>query len=274
MPAPGIKVTPDPLSFDTTAASLNIKNTGGADLVVHSIAFTSETMANAFHLSASAPFTIHAGGAHMVAVTCSAPDGICRGVVDIKSNAGEVLVPVLHRGNISQQTGGGHHRGSSPPGSGCFTPSTLVLMADGAPRAIQSLNVGEAILTIAENGGAPAPAIVEAVLRHDDPHAVFAVDGIHVTAPHRWAVTRDGRRAFVRTTALSDSDRLLTCGAGEARAAAVVALAAPAPSVFNLETSARTFAVGARRDGPFYVVHNAKDRQTPLNDNFRDRDEP
>jgi len=61
---------------------------------------------------------------------------------------------VTHKGSISPQTGGGHHRGSSPPGTGCFTPSTLVLMADGTHRAIESLHVGDAVLTIAEHVGA------------------------------------------------------------------------------------------------------------------------
>ena len=275
MPAPGIKVIPDSLSFDSRTSAFKIKNTGGADLVIHSIAFKSQTTPNALHVSSTAtPFTVHAGGEHAVAVTCTEPDGICSGVVDIKNNADETFVSVVHRGNVSAQTGGGHHRGSSPPGSGCFTPSTLVLMADGTPRSIESVNVGDAILTIAEDGDVAAAARIDAVLRHDDPHAVFSVGGIHATAPHRWAVTRDGRRTFVRTTALTSDDRLLTCDVRDARAGSVVAIEEPAPTVFNLETSAHTFAVGARRDGPFYVVHNAKDRHTPLNPNFRGDDAP
>jgi hypothetical protein len=99
------------------------------------------------------------------------------------------------------------------------------------------------------------------VLRHGREQTVVAIGDIVTTADHRWAI-RDAREPrFVATEDLDPAKHeLLVCAGGAPawRPVPAVAAAEPRAIVWNLETTARTYCVAARADGPFFVVHNAK----------------
>jgi hypothetical protein len=152
-----------------------------------------------------------------------------------------------------------------PDDDTCFTADTLILMADGTARPISEIRYDDQILTIAESDHlgqeakvSPKRAVVERVLRHDTEQAVFRLGGICVTSNHPWAAKANGAAAFVKTEKL-DNDSLLRTSEGVFAAAPAVTDASERASVvFNLKTSARTYAVGGSPDGPFFVVHNDK----------------
>jgi hypothetical protein len=271
--------------------SCTVKNTGSADLVV-SISVSSSS----FKVTSSKSFTVGPGKTHGVDVErIDSATHVAK--MSIQSNAsnnpdvqvtlqglgattGTLDQPHSHGGlpnSPSENPGGGG--GTSAPASGsefggeiggsCFMRDTLVLLADGNVRAIEALSVGDEIWTISERehlkSSEPRPgrARIEAVLRHERQSALLDVGGVRATAPHRWAVRLTGGAGFVRTGALvSGQTYIRACqGDGSAWRAAppIVGLSEIAPVVFNLTTSARTYAVAARAEGPFYLVHNEKD---------------
>jgi hypothetical protein len=151
-------------------------------------------------------------------------------------------------------------------GSGCFAGDALVLMADGTTRAIASITAGDRIATIAELDHLRARpersmADVEEVHRHDGDFMLLEVGGIGVTADHRWAVHDGIEPGFAATERLNASQRLLAItGLVEMRDRRP---RAPAQTVWNLTTSARTYCVAMSQAGPFFVVHNTKKRTGP-----------
>ncbi len=176
---------------------------------------------------------------------------------------------------------GGGGEGEGEGGGGCFTAGTLVLGPDG-PRPIETLAIGDEILTIDEGAhrsgdGQAVRARILALHRHDGPHALLDIGGVRAPAVHRWAVVRDGRASFVDADGLRAGDlEVRTCtGDGSAlRAAPDVIEATSADVVFNLTTSARTYAVAATADGPFYLVHNAKKREIDPDPGHTGSDDP
>jgi hypothetical protein len=149
---------------------------------------------------------------------------------------------------------------------GCFAGDVHVLLADSGTRPISQLAIGDHLASVSEVDHMSArpnvlPAVVEAVHRHDGAYELIDLGGIYVTPDHRWA-TRDRREPdFVRTSELeAGMHDLLACQYGRVQwlAVPVRAAALPATTVWNLTVSGRTFCVAARREGPFFVVHNAK----------------
>ena len=142
----------------------------------------------------------------------------------------------------------------------CVAAGTFVLSPDG-PVLIEMLTVGDEIVTVDEvahriGGAATVRARVLAVhqRRADE---LIDVGGVLAAPAHRWAVVRDQRATFAPVDDLRGA-RVRTCALGETelRAAPPLATARPAEIVFNVTTSARTYAVAASPDGPFYVVHS------------------
>jgi hypothetical protein len=160
-------------------------------------------------------------------------------------------------------------RSDRPVRSGCFAGDTLVLMADGTARAIASVTAGDRIATIAELDHLRARpersmADVEEVHRHDGELMLLEVGGIGVTADHRWAVHDGIEPGFAATERLNASQRLLAItGLVEMRDQLP---RAPAQTVWNLTTSARTYCVAMSQAGPFFVVHNTKKRTGPTHE--------
>jgi hypothetical protein len=149
---------------------------------------------------------------------------------------------------------------------GCFAGDVHVLLADSGTRPISQLAIGDHLASVSDVDHMSArpnvlPAVVEAVHRCDGSFELIDLGGIHVTADHRWATRARREPGFVVTSALEPGTHdLLACQYGRVQWLAVpVRGAGPlATTVWNLTVSGRTFCVAARRDGPFFVVHNAK----------------
>ena len=142
----------------------------------------------------------------------------------------------------------------------CVAAGTFVLSPLG-PVLIEMLTVGDEIVTVDEvahriGGAATVRARVLAVHQRRA-NELVDVGGVIAAPAHRWAVVRDARATFAAVDDLRGA-RVRTCALGETelRAAPPVAAARAADVVFNVTTSARTYAVAASPDGPFYVVHS------------------
>ena len=143
----------------------------------------------------------------------------------------------------------------------CVVAGTFVLSPAG-PVPIEALAIGDEIVTVDEvahrlGGASTVRARVLAV--HQRPHdeQLLDVGGVRAAPAHRWAVVRDQRATFAPVEDLRGA-RVRTCALGETelRAAPPIAPSEPASVVWNVTTSARTYAVAASPDGPFYVVHS------------------
>ncbi|MBI3130536.1 MAG: hypothetical protein HYZ13_04195 [Acidobacteria bacterium] len=158
---------------------------------------------------------------------------------------------------ITVTTSGG---GGGGGGGGCFAPWTWILMADGAPKPIEAIRPGDRIRTFTEGMEGPVEARVEALHDHEGRYSVLELEGILATPEHPWALA-EGR--FLPTGALKEGDSLMALDDQGTALAPTPMTAAPRragtlPRVLNLSTTARTFQVAARPEGPFFLVHNMK----------------
>jgi hypothetical protein len=278
-----LKANVSSLIFGNPKQTFSLHNAGNVDVHVASIAVSGPN-ATLFHAKAPTNFVVHAAGNHTVEVDLTGnQDILAHATLTVHSNAPDVHVALSKPLSPTQQGPGQPPANSENPSNGtledpsgtgwdgggaCFAPGTQVLMADGTSRRIEDIAVGDAILAIAERDHAelsmpiPRAARIERVLRHDGGHALLDVDGIQATAIHRWAVREGGDAAgFVRTDQLvpgSTALRVYDGGAAAWRAAGEAVPSGSAETVYNFTTTARTYLVGARADGPWYVVHNDK----------------
>lgn len=293
---PLLKASVSSLVFDgDVKQTFNVHNAGSVDVHVASIAVTGPN-ATAFHVKVPTNFIVHKNADHTLEVDLAG--GLSQHVaahatLTVHSNAPDVHVALTKiKEYIPHGPGPNPGQGESPStgpnqddpsgtgwgvpaGGGCFAAGTHVLMADGTPRRIEDVAVGDAILAIAERDHAQqsAPAAgtarIERVLRHDGGHPLLDVDGILATPVHRWAVRDGGDRAgFLRTDQLvagATSLRVYDGRSAAWRAAAEAVPSGSAETVYNFTTSARTYLVGACPDGPWYVVHNDKNAKTDDN---------
>jgi hypothetical protein len=287
-----LKASVSSLVFDgDLKQTFSVQNTGNADVHVASIGVTGPNAAS-FHVKIPVNFVVHKNANHTVEVDLAG--GLnshiaAHASLTVHSNAPDVHVSLTKLAQkvphgSSPSPGHGEDPSTGPnendpsgtgwgvPGGGCFAAGTHVLMADGTPRRIEDVGVGDTILAIAERDHAEqsAPsagtARIERVLRHGGGHPLLDVDGILATPVHRWAVRDGGDRAgFLRTDQLvagATALRVYDGGAAAWRPAAEAVPSGSAETVYNFTTSARTYLVGARADGPWYVVHNDKNEQT------------
>jgi hypothetical protein len=284
-----LKASVSTLVFGNPKQGFQLHNTGDVDVHVASMVISGPN-ATSFLVVAPTNFVVHANDKHTVDVDLVGNSiGPAHASLIVQSNAPTVhvtldkLVEVMQPGpgqpspkpempsnGILPDPSG---TGWGAPSGACFAPGTQVLMADGTPRRIEDVAVGDAILAIAERDhvehGTPEPraARIERVLRHDGGHALLDVDGIRATAVHRWAVREGGDTGgFLRTDEFvpgSTALRVYVGGAAGWRAAGEAVPSGSAATVYNFTTTARTYLVGARADGPWYVVHNDKPVKPP-----------
>jgi hypothetical protein len=273
--------------------TFSVHNAGNADVHVASIGVTGPNAAS-FHVKIPVNFVVHKNANHTVEVDLAGglnSHVAAHASLTVHSNAPDVHVSLTKLAQkVPHGPGPNPGQGETPStgpnqddpsgtgwgvpggGGGCFAAGTHVLMADGTPRRIEDVAVGDAILAIAERDHAQqsAPAAgtarIERVLRHDGGHPLLDVDGILATPVHRWAV-RDGGDAagFLRTDQLVAGATSLRVYDGVAAAWRPAGEAVPsgsAETVYNFTTSDRTYLVGACPDGPWYVVHNDKNAKT------------
>lgn len=94
-------------------------------------------------------------------------------------------------------------------GRGCFHPSTRVVMANGVPKFIGDINVGEKV--IADDSSIQE---VSEVHTYDVDEVLLEVevdDGrlVRCTADHEWKVSREGREVWVQAKDLRDGDDIV-----------------------------------------------------------------
>lgn len=285
MSNPLLKASVPTLVFGNPKQTFNLHNAGTVDVHVASLAVSGQN-STLFKAKVPTNFVVHAAGNHTVEVDFSGgSDGPAHATLSVNSNAPVVHVTLTKLANVMEpgpgQPGNNPENPSdgnlpAPSGTGwdsggsgaCFAAGTQVLMADGLPRSIEDITVGDAILAIAERDhaelSAPTPraARIERVLRHDGGHALLDVDGILTTAVHRWAVREGGDAAgFLCTDQFvpgTTTLRVYDDGAAAWRAAGEAVPSGSAETVYNFTTTARTYLVGASSNGPWYVVHNDK----------------
>jgi hypothetical protein len=278
-----IKVTPEAITLagSDNQKEVTVANEGNDALHV-TVTISGGPHSHAISALPSS-FDIAANGSARVTIRASGDFRTEDATVTFAGNGASATVSVAGSGKIHTAPppnigfGGADPPGDySPSGDGwgapddaCFVAGTLVLGVDG-PRPIESLVIGDEILTVTDDGhrtgaGTTVCARVEAVHRHDGTYDLVSVEGIAATPVHRWAVVRGDRAGFAPADALLGGGvevRICSPGSTELRAAPSLAPAPPAGVVFNLTTSAHTYAVAATADGPFYLVHNTK-KQNP-----------
>ncbi len=158
---------------------------------------------------------------------------------------------------VTVTTSGG---GGGGGGGGCFAPGTWVLMADGSAKPIETIRSGDRIHTFTEKLEGPVEATVDVLHDHAGRFRVLEVEGLLATPEHPWAL-EEGR--FHPTGDLREGNALLRVNADDASLIPSRMDAPPRPvgtllRVLNLTTTARTFLVAARPEGPFFLVHNVK----------------
>ncbi len=285
MSNPLLKASVSTLVFDgSPKETFSLHNAGSVDVHVASMALSGQN-ATSFHAKVPTSFVVHPAGNHTVEIDLASSLNVhlaALATLTVHSNAPDVHVTLNKLANVNQQAPGpGPNNPESPSdgtlddpsgtgwgSGGCFAAGTQILMADGTPRRIEDITVGDAILAIAERDHAeqrtpePRAARIERVLQHDGGHALLDVDGILATAVHRWAVREGGDAAgFLRTDQFVAGTTALRVYDGAAPAWRTAGEAVPsgsAETVYNFTTSARTYLVGSAAGGPWYVVHNDK----------------
>lgn len=279
-----LKANVSTLVFGNPQQGVQLHNAGNVEVHVTSVVISGPN-ATSSKVVAPTSFAVTVGNNHMVDVDYVSNSKLpAHATLVIESNAPTIHVTLDKVFNPTQPGPGQPSPNPETPSDGtlpdpsgtgweapagaCFAPGTHVLMVDGTPRRIEDIAVGDTILTIAERDHTelqtpvPRAARIQRLLHHNGGHALLEVDGIRATAVHRWAVREGGDAAgFLRTdqfvpglTAL----RVYDGGAAAWRAAGEALPSGSSEMVYNFTTTARTYLVGARADGPWYVVHNDK----------------
>ena len=260
MAKPILEVTPPTITMRSSKAAVTVKNAGGGVLAFSDIQVGPNIYQHACPLEVHWRTTLEVKTGKSKNLNISRI-GVTGGTWKVKfiSNGGTRTITVTTI------------QGTGTPVEHCFTPDTQVVLADGSLRAIASLREGDRLRSTSEldhlrDRPRLTVATVEKTLRHDDRiHPLVSVGGVHATSEHPWAVHARGEPRFVVTSDLAglqvrtvDRDG----GIGWSKPA-VTALAETASEVWNLETTARTYLVGEKIEGPYYLVHNTKPGQAP-----------
>ena len=279
-----LEANPSSLTFGSPTQGFQLHNAGNVDVHVTSIAISGQNP-TLFKVVAPTNFVVSVNGNHFVSVDfVGSSKELAHAVLVVHSNAPNVDVSLTKPLTVTHPGSGQPSPNPETPSDGtlpdpsgtgweapagaCFAPGTHVLMVDGTPRRIEDIVVGDTILTIAERDHTelqtpvPRAARIQRLLHHNGGHALLEVDGIRATAVHRWAVREGGDAAgFLRTDQFvpgSTALRVYDGGAAAWRAAGEALPSGSSEMVYNFTTTARTYLVGARADGPWYVVHNDK----------------
>src|SRR5262245_31428198 len=103
------------------------------------------------------------GGMGMAAagVAFGITPAVVAGAIALGVGIGYAAAGAGGRGSVGAGAGGNSDAGSSssdsaggPPGDGCFAAGTLVTLGDGSRKAIETVDVGDLVLSQREDGGA------------------------------------------------------------------------------------------------------------------------
>ena len=157
-----------------------------------------------------------------------------------------------------------HFTDGPPPATGCFIGATPVLMADGLPKAIDAITIGDHVAARDEKTGITAVGTVSQIFRHLVAETLLMqMEGgevVETTAAHRFAAQE---RGFVSAGKLRPGDRLSTHDERGVMLASTETRSGSA-TVYNLSVDGfHTFFIG----GPGLWVHNVKDAKEPPDHN-------
>jgi len=119
-------------------------------------------------------------------------------------------------------------------GGGCFAAGTAIAMADGTTRAIETVEVGDEVLSYDIESGAIVSSPVEEVFVHESSEDLLLIDGrLEVTPNHEFYVNHE----WVRADSLGAEDVLtvLDAGSGSCRAIGAIEPISARGVVYNLE---------------------------------------
>jgi RHS repeat-associated protein len=158
-------------------------------------------------------------------------------------------------GQGSGEAGG---EGSGEGSNSCFTAGTLIAMADGSAKAIESVKAGDRVLTrdqkAAENAKTTSAGVARTYVKHPRETLVLKfADGatVHTTPGHRFYVHAKG---FVHAKDLKVGFMIAESGKGLDRVASVARFLKPA-TVYNFEVSGKhTYFI--RAGNAWLWVHN------------------
>lgn len=151
--------------------------------------------------------------------------------------------------------GSGGEEGGGEEG-GCFTAGTLVMLADGEMKPIETVKVGEYVFSREETTGAIKPQRIRRIWSHDVASTLF----LHLTNGKRIETTKEHRffvaeRGFVGAGRLDAGSTLINFSGQDVQVTALE----PSPrraNVYNLEIeNFHTYFIG---DGGLWV-HNRKE---------------
>ena len=139
----------------------------------------------------------------------------------------------------------------------CFVAGTSVAMADGSTKAIETVVVGDAVLSYDVDGRSPIRGVVTAVLVHPETPALLRINGeITTTPPHRFFASGRWTRADelrIGDTLFPQECALATCDERAGIAVEALELLPGDVTTYNLEISPHhTYFAGG------VLVHNIK----------------
>jgi|SRR5262245_53130338 len=115
------------------------------------------------------------GGMGMAAagVAFGITPAVVAGAIALGVGIGYAAAGAGGRGSVGAGAGGSSDAGSSssdsaggPPGDGCFAAGTLVTLGDGSRKAIETVDVGDLVLSQREDGGALGAQRVSHIWEH------------------------------------------------------------------------------------------------------------
>jgi hypothetical protein len=136
-------------------------------------------------------------------------------------------------------------------GGGCFSPETLVTMADGTQKNIVDVKFGDRVLSADEVTGQLNVSTVTKVWKHTGEYKTLRINDIVVTPEHRFKVQRNGVESWLHARDIHVGDSLITTQG----IISVTSVSAnePLSQVYNLTTvPSHTYFAGG------VLVHNVK----------------
>lgn len=137
-------------------------------------------------------------------------------------------------------------------GDTCFSPDTLITMADGSEKKIVDVKLGDVVLSADEITGRSTVSVVTRTWEHIGSYPTINVNGITVTPVHNFKVVRDGVETWLSAGEIRVGDSLI--GINGVVPVTSVSQSGAEHAVYNLTTlPSHTYYAGG------VLVHNVKD---------------
>lgn len=159
---------------------------------------------------------------------------------------------VIEPGVVTQQNYVPPYAQGSYDGGGCFSPETLITMADGSEKKIVDVKIGEYVLSADEFTGERTVSRVARTWEHVGSYPTLLINDIEVTSLHKFKVARSGEELWIAAKEIRIGDALVGVNQNIEVTSSVPHGALNA--VYNLTTvPSHTYFAGG------VLVHNVKD---------------